>query len=30
MRNSLQVNQKGRLKIPMALLTTLKEPITEF
>lgn len=30
MCNSLKVDQKGRLKIPMALLTTFKEPESEF
>jgi MraZ protein len=30
MCNSLKVDQKGRLKIPMPLLTTLKEAGTEF
>jgi MraZ protein len=30
MCNSLKVDQKGRLKIPMTLLTTLKGPGTEF
>jgi MraZ protein len=30
MSNSLKVDQKGRLKIPMTLLTTLKGPGTEF
>jgi MraZ protein len=29
MSNSLKVDQKGRLKIPMTLLTTLKGPSTE-
>jgi MraZ protein len=30
MCNSLKIDQKGRLKIPMTLLTTFKEPGTEF
>ena len=30
MCNSLKVDEKGRLKIPMTLLTTLKGPGTEF
>jgi MraZ protein len=30
MCNSAKVDQKGRLKIPMTVLTTLKGPITEF
>jgi len=30
MCNSLKVDQKGRLKIPMTLLPTLKGPATEF
>ncbi len=30
MCNSAKVDQKGRLKIPMTLLTTLKGPVTEF
>src|SRR5258708_26966934 len=30
MCNALKVDQKGRLKIPMTLLTTLKGPGTEF
>jgi MraZ protein len=30
MCNSLKVDPKGRLKIPVALLTTLEGPITEF
>ncbi len=30
MCNSLKVDQKGRLKIPMTLLTTLKESASEF
>jgi len=30
MCNSLKVDEKGRLKIPMTLLTTLKGPATEF
>jgi MraZ protein len=30
MCSSLKVDQKGRLKIPMTLLTTVKGPVTEF